>query len=467
GGGGEGRNGWRRGRGEGEGKGGKGKAGSTGEDGDESEDEETEEEEEETRRVVRGRREARGGSGWGKKRGPEEEAVRGKKKGGEEEEETGSDEEREEKGDGKRGMGRDAEDDESGGRHGEVRESGSGERSGEHESNTRNGFSSYAAAAHGDTAHGDTAHGDTAHGDTAHGDTAQGQREGDPSYGQAQEQQGSEFGSGSGVGRESEFGREQGEEGTDLGSAQGGCKGDTRAQAVADGFREAAGRFVPMLPVEQVKRVEEAARKFAKDGTIIFAAASYVYLPLFRNWVTALNRIGLGSNFLLFALDQAMHVAVEDAYPGHAMWLEVANLTQQPAPRPTAFHHLGSPEFLLLAARRPFFVQALLKAGVNALYSDLDTVWLKNPLPSFPPSLDITFQDDSHLFSQENPPPSPSLPPPLPPLLPFLSRHPSPVVANRSSLPVPGNVPPNQGHRGCGGGLGAENGNSRLHLPRA
>ena len=50
--------------------------------------------------------------------------------------------------------------------------------------------------------------------------------------------------------------------------------------------------------------------------------------------------------------------------------------------------------FNLLTSRRPFYLLSLIKAYQKIIYSDIDTVWMKDPRPYFKGNLDFWAQID-------------------------------------------------------------------------
>jgi rhamnogalacturonan II specific xylosyltransferase len=114
---------------------------------------------------------------------------------------------------------------------------------------------------------------------------------------------------------------------------------------------------------------------------------SEVHLKLF---LCSCSRQGFGDRVLLFAEDQEAFDHIDSRWPGHVI---TYNYSSIPRAGESA-HDFGSLGFFLMTERRPDYLRAVLRLGVNVLYNDLDMVWLKNPFPAFTGDYDVWVNDD-------------------------------------------------------------------------
>lgn len=62
----------------------------------------------------------------------------------------------------------------------------------------------------------------------------------------------------------------------------------------------------------------------------------------------------------------------------------------------TKFLEFGTDEYITMINRRPRYIQSFLEQGIDVLFSDLDTVWLENPLLYCPEGYDLHVVEDMH-----------------------------------------------------------------------
>ncbi|KAL4190063.1 hypothetical protein AMTRI_Chr08g168540 [Amborella trichopoda] len=122
-------------------------------------------------------------------------------------------------------------------------------------------------------------------------------------------------------------------------------------------------------------------------GTVIVCAVSKPYLPFLSNWVISISRQKLQDKVLVIAEDYATLYEVNRRWPGHAVLVP-------PAPDSQTAHKFGSQGFFNFTSRRPQHLLQILELGFNALYNDVDMVWMADPFPYFKGNHDVYFTDD-------------------------------------------------------------------------
>jgi hypothetical protein len=112
-----------------------------------------------------------------------------------------------------------------------------------------------------------------------------------------------------------------------------------------------------------VSALLELAEARKADNRLVVAFSDSKYLPVLLNWLVAIDRLGL-RNYLIVSLDEPIHdFLAERGFP-------------------TVFDRLDGPlsdlwRLRLTALRR------LCAHGVDVIHSDIDAVWLRDPIPGY------------------------------------------------------------------------------------
>ncbi len=152
-------------------------------------------------------------------------------------------------------------------------------------------------------------------------------------------------------------------------------------------------------PVAQTKLstglTVEHIRKIARDNTIIVTWANHHYLDFARNWINHVqNRLGL-SNFIVGAMDEKMYESLKEEFNGgvHTWLMGSQGIAKEAVKNDFGwgtrnFHQMGRDKIRL--------IRDFTRSGVNVLVSDIDVVWLRNPLPFFKryPKADVLVSSD-------------------------------------------------------------------------
>lgn len=141
------------------------------------------------------------------------------------------------------------------------------------------------------------------------------------------------------------------------------------------------------MPLTQMS----VAERVAIDNTIIITALNYGYKDMMMNWICNMRRLGI-TNFIIAALDADLYrYAFVRGLPvyydntvlsGHSLSL-----------KDTTY---GSPEFKELTKMKSRVVLQFLKLGYDALWTDTDIVWFKNPIEDLRAQMaDLTIQSNA------------------------------------------------------------------------
>lgn len=99
------------------------------------------------------------------------------------------------------------------------------------------------------------------------------------------------------------------------------------------------------------------------DNTIVLAFANYAYLEVLLNWLVAMNRLGI-RNYLIVSLDSRLHEFLSERRFATTLSSLQGDLNALWVKRMEIFHSLAA-------------------AGIDFIHSDIDAVWLKNPIPDY------------------------------------------------------------------------------------
>ena len=116
------------------------------------------------------------------------------------------------------------------------------------------------------------------------------------------------------------------------------------------------------------------------NGTLVISVANHAHLQLSLNWIENMKRQGLGENFFIFCVEQAMLSELTSRGVPAALippsWLP-ANLAQAQEKDHThkeAFY--GAGDYYLITHFKPAVVRQLILQGFNVVFSDVDVAWI-------------------------------------------------------------------------------------------
>ena len=165
-----------------------------------------------------------------------------------------------------------------------------------------------------------------------------------------------------------------------------------------DGCQQAKVPVGTVVSDEYSKAAQLAHLDRPVDGgtqaTVIIVTVSMGYIHFYRNWLIFAQQIGFGEKHIVLTEDHEVYDAlyndanlnlkgriIDATYKGHTV--------------PNTAHTRSSQSFRIMAARRPRHILKFLKLGYDVIYSDIDTVWLADPLSYFTnPSVSLFIQSD-------------------------------------------------------------------------
>lgn len=115
-----------------------------------------------------------------------------------------------------------------------------------------------------------------------------------------------------------------------------------------------------------------------EDNNVIIAVANYAYKDIVDNWVFQMKKLGI-DNFLIIALDKQLYAHLSSQ--GVNAFLDV----------------LVIEDIIDLWRKRIEIYEKVVRMGVNLVHSDLDAVWLRNPMIYFTDqSVDLVFSQGTY-----------------------------------------------------------------------
>ena len=132
---------------------------------------------------------------------------------------------------------------------------------------------------------------------------------------------------------------------------------------------------------------EALAERYSHENIVMVTWANNHYYDFVKNWVKHIRDCGM-NNFLVGAMDNELLVRlIDDRVPTFAMQ---SGLT-------TADFGWGSKNFHQMGRKKIELIHLFTKMGFDILVSDVDTAWMKNPLPFIRkfPEVDVLTSSDS------------------------------------------------------------------------
>ncbi|XP_041453573.1 UDP-D-xylose:L-fucose alpha-1,3-D-xylosyltransferase 3-like [Lytechinus variegatus] len=119
-------------------------------------------------------------------------------------------------------------------------------------------------------------------------------------------------------------------------------------------------------------------------SAIILATTNTAFLDFTENWLESLKRVNITDHVNIIAEDKS---AYEELSKRSDIKLKIflTNETNVPA----TFLRFGTEKYIQMVNKRPMYVLSYLRKGIDVLFSDVDTVWLQNPMPFFYGEYDI------------------------------------------------------------------------------
>ncbi|KIZ02110.1 hypothetical protein MNEG_5845 [Monoraphidium neglectum] len=134
----------------------------------------------------------------------------------------------------------------------------------------------------------------------------------------------------------------------------------------------------------------ELVQSLAEDGYLVVTWANHHYTDFALTWVYHVQQVGI-KGYMVGAMDEAILITLaKRKIPTFSM---AAGLT-------TGDFGWGSKTFAKMGRKKINLIAQFLELGVNVVISDVDVLWLRNPLPFFQrfPGADILTSTD-HLSS--------------------------------------------------------------------
>ena len=121
---------------------------------------------------------------------------------------------------------------------------------------------------------------------------------------------------------------------------------------------------------------------------IILVTVNTAYVDFFQNWFWYFQKLKLSVPVMAIAEDDTSFERLSQLYKNmnSSVTFERSETVDETAEDPADY---GSAEFNKLVGQRPARILKYLQLGFNVLYTDTDTVWLKDPFPHLVGQFDI------------------------------------------------------------------------------
>eukprot|EP00057_Strongylocentrotus_purpuratus_P005990 XP_011660464.1 PREDICTED: UDP-D-xylose:L-fucose alpha-1,3-D-xylosyltransferase 1-like isoform X2 [Strongylocentrotus purpuratus] len=157
---------------------------------------------------------------------------------------------------------------------------------------------------------------------------------------------------------------------------------------------------VPYKPNASRWTSETIRKDTKKNGTEIFdrarpwtilSSTNAAYLDFCDNWLESVKRCGITHHITIFTEDLASY-----NYLNKRTDIDISVQRPPETKTSTKFLEFGTDEYIKMINRRPRYIRSFLEQGIDVLFSDLDTVWLENPLLFCPEGYDLHVVEDMH-----------------------------------------------------------------------
>ncbi|XP_041479219.1 UDP-D-xylose:L-fucose alpha-1,3-D-xylosyltransferase 3-like [Lytechinus variegatus] len=135
--------------------------------------------------------------------------------------------------------------------------------------------------------------------------------------------------------------------------------------------------------LQTVKPTSSQSRETPRPW-VILATTNQAFLDFTENWLESLKRSNITDHVTIIAEDNATRQALANRKD-----IKLEILLTDNANLPSKFLSFGSRDYIRLVNKRPSYILSYLEKGVDVLFSDVDTVWLKNPLSFFTGDYDL------------------------------------------------------------------------------
>ena len=136
----------------------------------------------------------------------------------------------------------------------------------------------------------------------------------------------------------------------------------------------------------------ELAKNFSLHNWIILVTVNAGYLDFFQNWFWYFRRHQLNVSVIVIAEENVCFEKLNQLYNNTSHSVTIERSGSESTGSAADFN---SAQFNKLVGQRPTHILKYLQLGYNVLYSDTDTVWLKNPFPHLIGEFDILAQLDN------------------------------------------------------------------------
>ena len=162
-------------------------------------------------------------------------------------------------------------------------------------------------------------------------------------------------------------------------------------------------------------------------NTVILLSTNCGYVNMAHNWIVHARMLNV-DNFLIVAQDPKVYQILHNFVPGHVVLLEYLDnenddkenndsndIQQQSQLQQNLQNHykyvskdsftFSSYGFNMICKQRPYMIQSIVQQGYNVLYTDIDLVWIKNPLKRIQYQIE-KIQKQKQIQKSQQPPPT-------------------------------------------------------------
>ena len=130
------------------------------------------------------------------------------------------------------------------------------------------------------------------------------------------------------------------------------------------------------------------------ESWIILLTVNDGYFDFFQNWIYFYKKLHLNYHVYVIAEDDIVHLKLKKLHLNN----EFTVIRGWQVSTPSFALTYGTKQFYKMMSARPSYILKYLEKGFNTLFTDIDSVWLKDPFQSFNGDFDIWMQMDGETF---------------------------------------------------------------------
>lgn len=145
-----------------------------------------------------------------------------------------------------------------------------------------------------------------------------------------------------------------------------------------------------MFEIRKIRSPEQTLNKIPKNPNTwtILLTVNDAFFDFFQNWLWYYKKLDLHLPIIIIAEDEKAYKKLKSAC--NECFVLRSDLNIKGA------QNYSSELYKVLVSKRPQYILQLLRKGHDIIYADIDSVWLRNPIPFINKTVDFGIQPDGY-----------------------------------------------------------------------